>query len=120
MRQKGQNKLFIHLFRFANAGVCKILVGNKCDMEESRKVSTEEGMEVAKHYEIPFLETSAKNCVNVESSFVTMAKEIKSNLKNKVNSGGDKKHVIGKGTSLVPETEGDANNNKKKSSCCNT
>ena len=66
--------------RFANAGVCKILVGNKCDLEENRKVSFEEGMELAKHYEIPFLETSAKNSVNVDSSFVTMSKEIKKNI----------------------------------------
>lgn len=69
--------------RFANPGVCKILVGNKCDMEESRKISFEEGMELAKHYEIPFLEASAKNSVNVESSFTTMAKEIKRNIMNK-------------------------------------
>jgi hypothetical protein len=49
-------------------------------MEESRKVSFEEGMELAKHYEIPFLETSAKNSVNVETSFITMSKEIKINI----------------------------------------
>lgn len=55
-------------------------------MEESRKVSYEEGMELAKHYEIPFLETSAKNSINVENSFVTMSKEIKKNIQNKANS----------------------------------
>jgi len=69
--------------RFATQGVCKILVGNKCDLEENRKVSFEEGMELSKHYEIPFLETSAKNSVNVESSFLTMSKEIKRNIQNK-------------------------------------
>ena len=68
MKLKG-NTILLHYFRFANAGVCKILVGNKCDMEEKRKVSYEEGLELARHYEIPFLETSAKNSVNVESSF---------------------------------------------------
>ena len=75
--------------------MCKILVGNKCDLEESRKVSTEEGMELAKHYEIPFLETSAKNSVNVESSFITMSKEIKRNIQNKATASGavDKKGV---------------------------
>ena len=52
--------------RFANPGVCKILVGNKCDMEEIRKVTTDEGAELARHFEIPFLETSAKNSINVE------------------------------------------------------
>lgn len=55
-------------------------------MEEMRKVSYEEGAELAKHYEIPFLETSAKNSVNVESSFVTMSKEIKRNIQNKANT----------------------------------
>jgi Ras-related protein Rab-1A len=73
--------------RFANPGVCKILVGNKCDMEELRKVSTEEGAELARHFEIPFLETSAKNSINVEQSFITMSKEIKKNIQNKAVTG---------------------------------
>ena len=46
--------------RFDNNGVCKIFVGNKCDMEESRKISFEEDME------IPFLEASTKKSVNME------------------------------------------------------
>lgn len=73
--------------RFANPGVCKILVGNKCDMEEIRKVSTDEGAELARHFEIPFLETSAKNSINVEQSFITMSKEIKKNIQNKAVTG---------------------------------
>ncbi len=76
------------IFRFANAGVCKILVGNKCDMDEARKVSHEEGLELAKHYEIPFLETSAKNSINVETSFITMSNEIKRNIQNKASTTG--------------------------------
>ena len=68
--------------------MCKILVGNKCDLEHDRKVKYEEGMELAKHYEIPFLETSAKQSVNVENSFITMTKEIKQNIKNKGTPGG--------------------------------
>ena len=83
MHEIERYKLFQLIYchhRFANQGVCKILVGNKCDLEENRKVSFEEGMELSKHYEIPFLETSAKNSVNVESSFITMSKEIKRNI----------------------------------------
>jgi GTPase KRas protein len=64
------------------------LVGNKCDLENDRKVSYEEGMELAKHFEIPFLETSAKQSVNVENSFITMTKEIKENIKNKGSVAG--------------------------------
>jgi Ras family len=73
-------------------------------MEESRKVSHEEGMELARHYEIPFLETSAKNSINVESSFITMANEIKKNIQNKASAttagGADKKIKFGQGQFL--------------------
>ena len=34
--------------KFATDNVCKVIVGNKCDLDESRKVSTEEGEELAK------------------------------------------------------------------------
>ena len=72
-------------------------------MEEMRKVSYEEGMELAKHYEIPFLETSAKNSINVENSFMTMSREIKKNIQSKANVSNtqDKKGVkFGQGNFL--------------------
>ena len=62
--------------RFASEQVNKLLVGNKCDMEENREVSFQDGAELAKHFDIPFLETSAKNSVNVEETFATMTREI--------------------------------------------
>jgi uncharacterized protein YejL (UPF0352 family) len=37
-----------------------ILVGNKNDMVEQRQVSVVEGKELADHYNIEFIETSAK------------------------------------------------------------
>jgi len=39
-------------------------------------VSREEGEELAAHFNMPFLETSAKATTNVEEAFVTMTKEI--------------------------------------------
>ena len=69
--------------RFANENVCKVLVGNKCDLEDRRKVSKEEGEELARHYQIPYLETSAKSNICVEDSFTTMASQIKSKLLNR-------------------------------------
>ena len=72
----------VEIEKYSQAGVCKILVGNKCDMEDKRQVSREEGEELANHYQMPFLETSAKNSLNVDDAFVTMTKEIKEkNLK---------------------------------------
>jgi GTPase SAR1 family protein len=51
-----------------------MLIGNKCDLDARRQVSTEEGERFAKENGLIFLETSAKTAFNVEevSSFVIL------------------------------------------------
>jgi Ras-related protein Rab-1A len=66
--------------KHASDNVSRILVGNKCDMDESRQVSTDEGKELADQYNIRFMETSAKESANVEEAFTLMTKEIKSRV----------------------------------------
>ena len=40
--------------------MCKLLIGNKCDVDEAdREVSYSDGEEIAAKYKIPFFETSA-------------------------------------------------------------
>ena len=57
----------------------KVLVGNKCDMEAQRVVTTEEGEELAKALSIDsFLETSAKNSSNVEDAFLKLVEDVAS------------------------------------------
>ena len=46
-----------------------ILVGNKCDLDKERQVSTEEGEELAQHMKCPFYEISAKTRKNIEECF---------------------------------------------------
>lgn len=41
-------------------------MGNKSDMEDKREITKEEGEELAKYYGIEFMETSAKDTVNIE------------------------------------------------------
>jgi Ras-related protein Rab-1A len=74
--------------KFASDNVCKLLVGNKIDLVDKRKVTREEGEELAKHYNIPYLETSAKNNICVEESFITMATQIKKTLLNRGQFAG--------------------------------
>jgi GTPase SAR1 family protein len=60
--------------------VHKILIGNKCDWEEKRAVSTEQGQQLADELGIPFLEVSAKNNINIEKAFYNLASEIKKGM----------------------------------------
>ncbi|XP_022089813.1 ras-related protein Rab-10-like isoform X5 [Acanthaster planci] len=60
----------------ANEDVEKMLLGNKCDMEDKRMISKERGENIARENGIKFLETSAKANVNVEKAFMTLAEDI--------------------------------------------
>jgi hypothetical protein len=46
-------------------------------MNDAREVTTSEGMLLAEHYKVPFMETSAKNSTNVEEAFSMLATLIK-------------------------------------------
>ena len=53
----------------------KILIGNKCDLNE-REVTTEEGQKLAEENGMKFFETSAKNDINVKETFESITKDI--------------------------------------------
>ncbi len=61
----------------ASTDVEKMLLGNKCELNEKRQVTKERGEQLAVEYGIKFLETSAKNSINVEEAFFTLARDIK-------------------------------------------
>ncbi|KAJ8102751.1 ras family-domain-containing protein [Lipomyces tetrasporus] len=68
---------FSNVEQHASEGVNKLLIGNKCDWEEKRAVSTEQGKALANELGIPFIEASAKANINVEEAFVSLARQIK-------------------------------------------
>ncbi|KAF2032311.1 NCA2-domain-containing protein [Setomelanomma holmii] len=71
---------FSNVEQHATEGVNKILIGNKCDWEEKRAVSTEQGQALADELGIPFLEVSAKSNINVDKAFYSLAGDIKKRL----------------------------------------
>ncbi|XP_015275587.1 PREDICTED: ras-related protein Rab-8B [Gekko japonicus] len=71
----------------ASSDVERMILGNKCDMNEKRQVSKEKGEKLAIDYGIKFLETSAKSSINVEEAFFTLARDIMTKLNRKMNDG---------------------------------
>jgi len=54
-----------------------IVVANKCDLEMERQVSGHEGRELAKQFNCRFIETSAKQRINVDEAFYNLVREIR-------------------------------------------
>lgn len=52
------------------------LVGNKIDLATQRKVTTDEGKQLAQAYNIAYIEASAKNGHNVQEAFSDLAKRL--------------------------------------------
>ena len=60
----------------------KLLVGNKGDLVDRKVVNYSTSKEFADSLNVPFLETSAKDAINIEKAFVIMASQIKSYFDN--------------------------------------
>ena len=94
----------------ASPNIVKILVGNKCDLKDQRQVSYQEGKEFADSLGMQFLETSAKDKINIDEAFLTLTKAILPTVpenKRDNDQGGD---------SITPSKRGD--NKKKSGGCC--
>ena len=91
----------------ANEDAQIFLVGNKCDDDSSRQVSTEEGQQLAAKLNVPFLEASAKSNHNVDSIFYELAGLIQ-------EKHGD--NDAGTGPSGIDVSQG--SNTGFKNNCC--
>ena len=47
----------------------KIVAGNKCDLANARQVTSAQGLSWAREHDCGFMETSARNVVNIEETF---------------------------------------------------
>ena len=69
---------------FSPKNILLVLIGNKCDLEEKRQVSIEEGKKVAEENDMIFFETSAKDNINIDEVFLKSSQKILENIKNNV------------------------------------
>lgn len=92
-----------------------MVVGNKSDLEMERQVSYEEGLSLADSFNCPFIETSAKQRINVEEAFYGLVRQIRDGVTEEEdkNSSGKGKDS---GSSAAGQGAGSAKNNSGKKS----
>ncbi len=106
------NSWLIEIEKNANKNVYKLLIGNKSDLEDKRKVTYQEGKDFATSNGMQFIETSAKTDSKVKDAFELLTQEIiKSNVTK--DKGIEKKertvHLADKGAEI---------STKQKKGCC--
>ena len=67
--------------KHAKENVFKFLVGNKSDLIDERKVTYEEAKQYADEHDLPYIETSAKEGININELFDTSIKTFLTNTK---------------------------------------
>ena len=108
-------KWYEEILKSAEKEISVILIGNKCDLENERKVSIEMGQNKAKNLNCPFFETSALNNTNIMTAFQSISENIYNRCKNDKNFEDDDDYEI------VPKDDKkiDINTNRtKEAKCC--
>ena len=107
------------LKEFGEEDVCVILVGNKCDLEDFRQVSTDEVSKKAEQYSVGFCETSALSAKNIDTAFQMLIKKVSEKMPNMNDKYGNKSSVVNTGVSLDTKiiSEDQRPMNKKKKCC---
>lgn len=107
----------------ADENIVVMLVGNKCDLKDSRNVTKDEGISFSKTNNLLFFETSAKDSTNVNEAFEHLLKEIVGRISNGQTGTGSSSNAISTSKSgnvvqiVTPNTvaEGQV---QKKNGCC--
>ena len=106
------NSWLIEIEKNENKNVYKLLIGNKSDLEEKRKVTYQEGKDFATSNGMQFMETSAKTASKVQEAFELLTQEI---IKASVNKdrGMEKKEKTVNLSAGVSDLS-----TKQKGGCC--
>ena len=106
------NSWLIEIEKNANKNVYKLLIGNKSDLEEKRKVTYQEGKDFATSNGMQFIETSAKTASKVQEAFELLTQEI-------IKASVTKDRGLEKKEKSVHLSSGVSDlSTKQKSGCC--
>jgi len=87
---KNAEKWLREVKEHAEPHLVTLFIGNKCDLEENRAVKIEEGTEFSQKQGLGFVETSAKDNINIDTAFTRLVTEVFETL-DKI--GGDEEPV---------------------------
>ena len=113
---------------YASKYINLVLVGNKIDLEQERKISKEDGVELATEYGMEFFEASAKTGKNIEDIFSRICKIVAKKFDegkydfDDPSNGVSKSEIdegmqINKSISLLSKNINKNNTNQKKGCC---
>jgi len=91
-----------------------MLVGNKCDRVTEREVSTQEGSALAKQLNCEFVEASAKNCINVETAFFNVVRQLRKQRANAPPARDSKGYNSGANKGQRPAKDAYYDNDRKE------
>ncbi|KAI9860188.1 MAG: hypothetical protein M1813_006298 [Trichoglossum hirsutum] len=72
----------------------KIVAGNKCDLAGNRQVRSQTGLEWARRHGCGFMETSARNVVNIEETFALLVRRVVEQRRLHAAQTADPRHPI--------------------------
>lgn len=67
----------------------KIVAGNKCDLKDARAITSRQGLEWARKRGCGFMETSAREMVNIEETFALIVRRVVEARKQLAQGGAD-------------------------------
>ena len=94
-----------------------VVVGNKLDLENERQVSYEDGQRLANQLNAPFLETSAKQAINVDEAFYDLIRLVRddggkyNSMNRQPDNSADSNEMRNSGLTTSATADGDKKNN---------
>ena len=102
--------------------IVKVIVGNKCDLEKEKKVNFNEANDFCKRNNIIYIETSAKENINIDKIFNNVVEIIDTKIMN--NESLNKNIKVMNNFDRIDESTNNQNNQmnnrskKKNPTCC--